>query len=201
MENNLYYTITRNISGKELGEIFDIRTENFYSNGFDEAYWNGGIQILLNAGQILNTHNEDKSSKFLLLKNNENRIVAYSRFSVNSKIIDNYLISKIHIIAVSKSLAGQIFFIDNEKSKVGVFMINQIINDCQQHNSDLIISEICVFPFPNLPSLIIHKKYDFIPVSNFLKSVNRDNTVSNSFIILGKFIINKPRHLFTNESI
>lgn len=169
MTNTYSLYLSRFVSEHILFELMNIRKEYFYNNVFNEGYWQGGIYSLLSEDEINHSHEKDLSSRFLLLFENVNKLVGYARYSLN---YERREYAKLHIFICKKELLGkEITVIDNEKemqTKAGKFMLEKVIEDCRENNCSKLISEICVFPYPNLPSLILHKNFGFVSVSNKL---------------------------------
>ena len=181
--------VTRNVTDKDYTQIMEIRREHFYDSPFNSKYWEGGIQTLLSEEEIRRSHLCDPSSNFLLLKKNED-VVGYARYSLNIEKSKSDGVSKLHIFSCKKQLLGkEIEIVDNgilKKVKAGKFLLTKVIENCSILSSEL-ISEICVFPYPNLPSLILHKREGFVSQSNSLTSVNRGQVTLN-FIVLSKHL-------------
>ncbi len=166
------YTITRLVDDYILNSVMNIREEYFYETTYNERYWAGGIYSLLSKEEIKKSHENDVSSKFLLLFDNCKKLVGYSRYSLNFEMKDY---AKLHIFICKKELLGkEITVIENEKGiivKAGKFMLEKVIEDCKKNNCKQLVSEICVFPYPNLPSLILHKNFGFVSMSDKLISM------------------------------
>jgi hypothetical protein len=178
-----------------------LRMTYFYEDSFDDRYWDGGIQKLLDIEKLKNLQLNDPTSRLLLLFNAEHSLVAYSRFSINEKQINSYHVSRLHIFIAEKELLGNKILIDGELISAGKFMLQRVIAICEDQNSDILISEISVFPFPNLPSLILHKKFGFLPCTDFIKESKRDDGGINAYLVLGKCLGGHKKIMFSITEI
>ncbi len=192
---NYNFKIANNVSQKVLKQILEIRRQHYSNDPYDSEYWSGGIQLLLDENSISIAHKSDPSSKFLLIHSNRNILIAYARFSINQKVVQSYNVSKLHILAADKKVVGKKLLINGYETKIGEFIIDKIISECRANSSDILVSEICVFPYPNLPSLHLHKKFGFEQVGNSLKSSFRNDNVENFYTILGKYF-NVSKNVF-----
>jgi hypothetical protein len=87
---------TKDISDTHLLEIVELRKMHYYDSAFDERYWNGGVYNINDIDVMKG--NVDESSKYALILNEANSVVAYSRYSTAYKTNGEYIISKLHII-------------------------------------------------------------------------------------------------------
>ena len=171
-------------------QIMHIRKGHFHDNASDDSYWNGGIQVLLDEEAILKSHESDLTSRFCLITDPNNKLISYARFSINCQIIGNFNLSKIHVVASDKTIIGKKLSFERDGNVMtltaGKMLFESIISFCREQRTDVLLSEVAVFPYPNLPSLILHRELGFISCANSLKHTKRENGQSNAFIILGK---------------
>ncbi len=175
---SLEFIITNSLKDVFYQQIIDIRKENFYSSPYDLNYWEGGLHSIFSKTSINEQQKTDPSSYFALAIDHNQVIKAYSRFStkINNEEICNKTLSvpkdtkmaMLHVIAASKAIQGKKQNWKNShqtiKEKVGTFFYKKIVNFCREKNSQIIMVDICIYPIPNIPSLILHKNLDFIPL-------------------------------------
>ncbi len=186
MDNSYSFQVVRDVNPSVLDQVMAIRKEHFYTDPYNPEYWNGGIQELLDAQKIADIHRRDETSKFALVFHFQ-KLIAYARYSLNKERLGQLETSKLHIVAATKSYVGLEIFLDGVKQKLGDCLIENVLKDCAANNSTLLISEICVFPYPNMPSLRLHQRHGFVSVGKKTKVIRRGD-VDVTFIFLGKYL-------------
>ncbi|MGK7896939.1 MAG: hypothetical protein AB4372_25830 [Xenococcus sp. (in: cyanobacteria)] len=173
----LKFTITKFPEDSSYEQIINIRKVNHYNHHYNYSYWSGGFRSISTPESMRERHEFDSNSYFAFAVDEKKKIKAYAHFSteINDNSIwkkslstaKNTKIAMIHAIAATKDIQGknQEWKSDSklEEEKVGIFFYKKIFNFCLKQNSELIIADVCIYPLPNLPSLIIHKKFNFIP--------------------------------------
>lgn len=186
-ENRFTTLIAKSISDEYLDQIIDLRKTHYYESIFDERYWSGGVYNVEDL-EVKN-NSTDESSTYILLLDSSQVVVSYARYSTEYSNWSIGTISKLHIIMSSKELIGkkiEMVFGDKKRSiKPSDLILEKIIEDCVIHKSSMIISEICIYPYPNLPSLIFHKNHGFLNIQKPLDILHSQNG-DMIFTTLGK---------------
>ena len=142
-------------------------------------------------------HESDSNSYFAFAIDKNRTIKAYARFSTKANDISLYKeslsvnkdtkIAIIHAIGATKDIQGesQRWKSDEkiEEEKVGTFLYKKIFSFCLEQNSKLIIADVCIYPFPNLSSLILHSKFDFIPFKINIEDKHFDQKKKKFFLV------------------
>jgi hypothetical protein len=153
-----------------------LRTNSFYRDPFDDDYWGGGIQVLMDEVALKKARMDDPCSYLCLLMQNDSDLVGYSRFSLNCFKLNSMDVSKLHVMLIAKEIRGvRIELKENNAvivAKASNVLMNKIISFCAKQLSGILISEICVFPTVNIPSILLHRKYGFISCCDDLKNRN-----------------------------
>lgn len=187
------YQICREVDENTLDEIMRLRKQYFYDDIYDERYWDGGIYGLLSKEIIFKSHNEDASSLFLLICDSRKNLVGYSRFSTSAKTIGTRNFAQIHIFICDRDLRGiHLNIVEKEvitKVKLGKFMLEKVLQKCNEMDCSGIFSEICIFPYPNIPSLILHRKMgftSFLPLPAHFSNYKKGEVL---FTTMGKMLV------------
>lgn len=162
--------------------IMVIRKSIFYDTPYDKRYWDGGVHQLLSVEAIRNTHTSDPSSYFALGLTIEEQVGAYARFSLNADTtqvlatevvgIGVLKVAVMHIIAAHPGFRGRelVWQIEDRRVRgwIGEVMYKEILQFCAMQGCHVLLADICVYPVPNLRSLVLHKKLGFMTLGGRL---------------------------------
>ncbi len=162
--------------GDIYASLMSVRQESYFPSAYDERYWGGGIHKLLSAEEIRRMHAEDAGSMFALAFTPDNQLQAYSRFTVGTKLEEvaprhvaceqEGEVTFIHIIAARSQIRGQALTwqVNGQarQGKVGRVLYDEICNFSIERGMKMAVAEVCVYPVPNIPSLLLHRNAGFV---------------------------------------
>ena len=175
MKDTLTLVIT-DTPGDIYASLMSIRQESYFPSAYDERYWGGGIHKLLSAEEIRRMHAEDAGSMFALAYAADGQLQAYSRFTIGTKLEEAAArqiaceqegkVTFIHVIAARSQFRGQALTWQMNgqarQGKVGRVLYDEICNVSIARGMKMAVAEVCIYPIPNIPSLLLHRNAGFV---------------------------------------